>query len=270
MRRLAALVAAASLLGTYSGVARAAGECPEGDWFCDQTPLPEPPPPAAEPPLPGEPPPPERARRGNGARGELDDWAEREDRERDRQVRIDVEAVRPARRRHRRYREWGVNLHFDAGLIGGHHSGNADMNGLGGALRFRPIPYIALEGSLELVWGTDYNQRSRFEDAVLFNALFIANPYSIVQVYGIAGLGVSAAFVDGTDRTYGYFGGQLGVGLETRVTRHFALNVDVIGFVRGRTDRFSDSHPEFTDPETGRTTNTSGGGLLRAGATFYW
>jgi hypothetical protein len=29
------------------------------------------------------------------------------------------------------------------------------------------------------------------------------------------------------------------------------------------------SYPEFTEPETGRTTNSSGGGL-RGGITFYW
>ena len=32
----------------------------------------------------------------------------------------------------------------------------------------------------------------------------------------------------------------------------------------------SDTVPEFTDPDTHRATNTSGGGLLRIGATFYW
>jgi len=44
----------------------------------------------------------------------------------------------------------------------------------------------------------------------------------------------------------------------------------LIGFLRWRTDRHAADNPEFVDPVTHQTTNTSGGGLLRLGATFYW
>jgi len=44
----------------------------------------------------------------------------------------------------------------------------------------------------------------------------------------------------------------------------------VVGFIRGRTDDAARYDPEFVDPDTGRTTNTSGGGLFRGGITFYW
>jgi len=71
-------------------------------------------------------------------------------------------------------------------------------------------------------------------------------------------------------RSYSYFGGQLGAGLEFRVTRRVSLNLDLVGFMRGRTDQEARVQPEFTDPDTGRTTNTSGGGLFRGGITFYW
>jgi hypothetical protein len=198
-------------------------------------------------------------------------------------VRIDVERVRPAKRRHRRgFREWGVNLHANVGLMGNDSdmAADADMNGFGGALRFRPIPHIAIEGSVDLLWGTDYNGFQRFEQALLANGLFYVNPRSAVQLYGIAGFGFAAAFLDSgttsdgqpvlSDETYSYSGGQLGVGVEGRVTRHFALGADLIGFLRWRTDRHASRNPEFIDPVSGRTTNTSGGGLLRLGATFYW
>jgi hypothetical protein len=200
-----------------------------------------------------------------------------------RHVRIDVEQVKRARPRHRRgFREWGVNLHANVGLMGNDEnmSPDADMNGLGGALRFRPIPHIAIEGSLELLWGTDYNGFQRFEQALMVSALFFANPRSAVQLYGIAGLGGGAAFLDsGTtadgqpvlrDETYAYAGGHVGIGVEGRLTRHFALGGDLIGFLRWRQDRHAARNPEFIDPSTGRTTNTSAGGLLRLGATFYW
>ena len=203
--------------------------------------------------------------------------------EEDQRVNIDVENVRPARPRHRRgFREWGVNLHVNIGLMGDDDdmSPDAGMNGFGGALRFRPIPHIAIEAAAELLWGTDYNGFQRFEQALLVNGLFFANPRSAVQLYGIAGLGLGAAFLDSgvaadglpvlRDETYAYTGGQLGVGVEGRVTRHFALGADLIGFLRWRTDRHAGDEPEFVDPASGRTTNTSGGGLLRLGATFYW
>ena len=201
----------------------------------------------------------------------------------DGQMNIDVENVQPARPRHRRgFREWGVNLHANLGLMGNdaHMSPDADMNGFGGALRFRPIPHVAIEGSLELMRGTDYNGFQRFEQALLVNGLFFANPRSAVQLYGIAGLGFGAAFLDSgalpngqpvlRDETYAYTGGQLGFGVESRVTRHLALGADLIGFLRWRTDRHAADNPEFVDPVSGRTTNTSGGGLLRLGMTFYW
>jgi hypothetical protein len=63
---------------------------------------------------------------------------------------------------------------------------------------------------------------------------------------------------------------HLGLGLEFRIGRKTALNFDVLGFIRGRTDSRAEYEYEFVDPETGRGTNTSGGGLFRGGITFYW
>jgi hypothetical protein len=279
MRRLAVFAVAASLLGTLAGPAQAAGDCPDGDWFCDPAPVPDQAP--AEPAEPGGPagprrrlPPPEPPPfMPPPPPGYYDDG----------EVRIDVPRVQPARPRHRRgFREWGLNLHAVVGLMGNdsNMSPDADMNGLGGALRFRPIPHIAIEGAVELLWGTDYNGYQRFEDAFLLNGLFFANPRSAVQLYGIAGFGFGAAFLDSglqangqpvlRDETYRYVGAQLGIGVEGRVTRHFALGADLIGFLRWRTDRGAAQNPEFVDPASGRSTNSSGGGLLRLGATFYW
>jgi hypothetical protein len=198
-------------------------------------------------------------------------------------MRLDVPPLEPPRHRRRRgFREWGINLHANLGLMGGsdHKSPNADMNGIGAAVRFRPIPHIAIEGSVELLWGTDFNGFQRFEDALLLNGLFYANPRSAIQLYGLAGVGFGAAYLDSglaadgqpvlRDETYAYVGGQLGVGVEGRVTRHFALGADLVGFLRWRNDRNARREPEFVDPDTGKTTNTSGGGLLRLGATYYW
>lgn len=265
MRRFAVVVVA-SLATTFSASAWAAGECPDGDWFCDTTPPSEQqPPPPSEPEQPEQPaplmPPPTQAERS---------------------IHIDVPRVQPPKRRHRRFREWGVNLHGTIGLMGSDDamSPDADMNGVGGALRFRPIPHIAIEGAVEVLWGVDYNGFDRIEDAIMISGLFYANPRSAIQLYGIAGFGGGHAYLDSgiaadglpvlEDEKYSYLGMHLGFGLEARVTRHFALGGDLIGFLRGRTDRYADDNPEFVDPSTHRTTNTSGGGLVRLGATFYW
>lgn len=173
-----------------------------------------------------------------------------------------------------------MNLHGTLGLMGNDRamSSEAGINGLGGALRFRPIPHIAIEGALELLWGTDYNGFDRFEGALLANCMFFANPRSAVQLYGLAGLGVARAWVEDSlhdatrvaDTTYAYVGGQLGFGVEARITRHFVIGGDLLGFLRERTDRGARGAPEFVDPDSHRVTNTSGGGLVRLGATFYW
>ncbi|HVY31658.1 MAG TPA: hypothetical protein VHB79_34220 [Polyangiaceae bacterium] len=283
MRRFA-VFAAASLLATIAAPAWAAGDCPDGDWFCEPAPpAPESPPAAppgpdqhrqpsprpaqpAEPPLPAEmppyPPPP-------GPPLHDDDMY----------VEAQVEP-QPIHRR-RRYREWGLNLHGLIGLMGSDAkmSPDADMNGMGAALRFRPARWFALEAAFEAAWGTDYNGFQRSEQALMMNAMFFVNPRSALQLYALAGLSGGAAFLDGTDssgqrvlrdETYGYFGGQLGVGLEARITRHFVLGGDLVGFLRGRRDRGAGRNPEFVDPDTGRTTNTSSGAFVRLGATFYW
>jgi hypothetical protein len=288
MRRLAVFAVAASLVGTVAAPAWAAGDCPDGDWFCDPAPVPDqgpagpgpaPAPPSEAPPrgvrrreLPPPPPP-----------GLPPPYAEPYPEEDDGQIRIDVPRIEPVHRRRRRgYHEWGLNMHAAIGLMGNDTamSPDAGMNGFGAALRLRPIPYVAIEGSVELMFGTDYNGFQRFEDALLINGLFYANPFSAVQVYGIAGFGLANAYLnsgltpDGQpvlrDETYSYLGAQLGVGVEGRVTRHFALGADLIGFLRWRDDPHASRNPEFIDPATHRTTNRSGGGLLRLGATFYW
>jgi hypothetical protein len=82
----------------------------------------------------------------------------------------------------------------------------------------------------------------------------------------------TAQTVDPTEHEtrYSYFGAYTGLGAELRIARRIAVNLDVLGFVRTRTDVREGDAPEYTDPNTGLTTNSSGGGLVRGGLTFYW
>jgi hypothetical protein len=173
-------------------------------------------------------------------------------------------------------KEWGLNLHVGGAMMGKGRDDNAGMGLAGVALRFRPIPQAALEGSLDFAAGRDYNGYRRNETAFSLNGIIFVNPKSVTQFYLLGGFGWSGAHAtddrDGYDRaeySYGYFGVQAGMGLEFRLSRAVALNVDLRGLIRGRIDNDRRQHPEFTSSD-GKTTNASGAGLLTGGLTFYW
>ena len=268
-----------------SAWAAGAGDCPDG-WFCEDGATPQPPPhPAPARPLP--PPPPEAGTLPGAPPGyNPPSYPPPGAAPDDRIVFTDQEPEEPPPRirpHHRRnFHEWGFNLHLEDAILGNkpERASNAGMGGLGFGFRYRPLPPIALEAGVDLLTGTDFNGYSRSEAALLLNTLVFFNPHDVVQAYGLAGLGFSGANVSVSprggqsfhrhDEHYSYFGGQLGFGAEVRVTRRIAISGDLIGFIRGRTDDNADSAPEFEDPQTHRVTNTSGGGLLRVGATLYW
>jgi hypothetical protein len=177
--------------------------------------------------------------------------------------------------RERIRREWGLRFQLE-GLSIGRGNGNgreASMGGLGFGLRYKPVPAFGIETDLDFVGGTDYNGNDRKETAFTINGLIFLNPRSKAQVYLLGGFGWSGAKVNdqqsGQQMNYAYFGAQAGIGLEIRLGRHFALNGDIRGFVRGRIDDQAQYYPEFRNAQ-GQTTNTSGGGLLTLGATIYF
>jgi opacity protein-like surface antigen len=186
--------------------------------------------------------------------------------------------------------EWGLNLRLDGAFIGsrGDRLGGAGgaLGGFGAGLRYKPTPWFGLEAGADFAIGRDYNDYARNETAFTLNAMLFLNPRSRAQVYLLGGFGWSIANVTNDtyspsasspeplglneSQSYHYFGGQAGIGLEYRVTRNVALNVDLRGFIRGRTDNNGNAQPEFIDPGTGKTTNTSGGLLMTGGMTFYF
>jgi hypothetical protein len=274
------------------------GSCPPGSWFCADAPEqqaapagrpvqqlePLPDPDDETPPPPDEPPPPPRRRHripppppppgymypsepppGVVVRPEGGPYEYR------------PPVAEPISRPH----EWGLALRAEGALIG-HGAGNAGMGGAGAGLRFKPNRRFGIEADLDILGGTDYQDDHRNETAFAFNGLFFLNPRSRAQLYVLAGFGWSGAHVtcdsgascannnNGPfDRHYTYFGGQLGGGLELRLNRVIALNVDVRGFLRTRIDNQADSQPEFVNAD-GRTTNASGGGLVTGGMVLYF
>ena len=260
-------------------------ECPPGGWFCEETP------PAEE-------------EAGAEVEPEVEpETTEASDKpvvvtktEKDGTRKILIidkpDAKPPKKKKRRKKKEWGFNLHLQGVLMGradNEHRqqphDSAAMGGFGFSLRYRPVPHFAFDAGLDFIGGIDYLGNERGETALLLNGMVFINPKDKVQVYALGGLGFSGANVNRRNRTqladgtlveteerveYSYFGGQLGVGVEFRIGKRTALNIDMLGFVRGRTDERARTEPEFIDPETGRTTNTSGGGLFRGGITFYW
>ena len=150
------------------------------------------------------------------------------------------------------------------------------MTGAGVGLRYRPAPAFALEAAFDFLGGNDYQNNARNETEFTVNALVFLNPRSRVQLYLLAGLGGAWAHVaDTSDYSfqqydYTYFGGDAGAGLEFRIAKHFAMNLDARAFLRSRTDSAAQSQPEYTNPQTGQSTNTSDGMLITGGMTFYF
>jgi hypothetical protein len=262
------------LLVTLPRVASAQERCEGGEWFCDE--------PAEAP-----------DNTGNNDdtqfdAGESNQAPAASDKPKDDaasaephpKIHVEAEAPPPPRR-HWRRREWGLNLHLMGALMGDHpgKSPNAAMSGAGLELRYRTVPHFAFVAGGEFLGGTDWNGNRRSETGLLLGGMVFFNPASRFQLYMPMGIGFSSARVTmaATDQMleehetrYSYFGAYAGFGAELRIARRIALNLDIIGFVRTRTDVREGDAPEYTDPNTGLTTNSSGGGLVRGGLTFYW
>lgn len=199
--------------------------------------------------------------------------------------------------------EWGLNARVEGVGFGGDRNSDvaaardAGMGGFGISLRYRPWARFALDAGFDVVGGTDFNGFERVETPFSLNGIFYFNPRSRAQFYVIGGVNWSRATVrsdepsplltqtkdgSGYSADYKYFGGQIGAGLEFRLSKRLAFNVDVLGFMRSRTDVDDDDHhmkegrtdsnkgPEYINTVTGQTTNSSGGGLFRGGLTLWW
>ncbi len=188
----------------------------------------------------------------------------------------------PARRAPKLYSKWGLNLRAEGAAMGDGANMNAGIGGLGISLRYRPVPAFGFDLGVDVIGGKDYNGFTRIETPLSLNAMIFVNPRSRVQFYLIGGGHLSHAQVRSDSESpllhrtddgkfgadYNYFGGQGGAGLEFRLGRRVGLAFDVLGFIRKRTD--NGAAPEYVEPGTGKTTNTSGGVLFRGGLNFWW
>lgn len=188
------------------------------------------------------------------------------------------------KKKQRRWRErFGLQLRLEgAAVVARDGNSSAGLGGAGASFRWRPSPYFAFDLGADIVGGTDYNGDDRVEFSGALSGILYFNPQHRVQVYAIGGIHLSHAEVDtpylqtagdfrsdwsGDEATRNYFGGHGGLGVEFRIARHFGMFVDALAIIRTRVDS---EEPEFRDPYTGETTNTSGAGLFRTGVNFWW
>jgi hypothetical protein len=165
---------------------------------------------------------------------------------------------------------------FDVGLhlsLGGMFTDRIAMGGFAGAARLRPIPHIGIDLGIGAYYGQDHQLSERWEVPVTADLLIFFNPEHVFQVYALVGGGVSWAsqgFTAGrrdfvSTRDLFHVGGEIGLGAEIRLSRFFALNGDIRGFLR---ENVAEGAPEFT--EGARSTNTSAGVYGNIGMTFYF
>jgi len=257
-RWLLSFGAASSLLGAPAlALADEPPECPPGEWFCEDSE------PAA--PEPGAPDPEAGAPAGEEPAAD-DERAEQ--RETSLSEPVDTPPAAERRWSESVRSPWAFALRTEGVLLDSDGE-NSRLWGVGVSGRYALNQVVTLDLGLDTLAGTDYNGYDRSELALSASALFYLNPSDIVRTFVLAGLSLSSARVDlgFEDQSWGYFGGHAGLGLELALDARIAFAFEALAFMRGRTDSRAAREPEFTD-SSGRVTNTSGGGLLRAGVVL--
>jgi hypothetical protein len=167
--------------------------------------------------------------------------------------------------------ELGIGLRGEGILIDRRTRGSSlALGGVGAGIRPRWHDNFALDIGGDFITGTDYNGFERTEEILSLQPMVFFGHRERIHPYLVAGVSFSRAKVDQPlqEVTYHHIGADFGGGIEIHLGRHTAVDLDGLFFVRTRTD--SDGKPEFVDPVTGRTTNTSGGALVRATFLLYF
>jgi len=112
-------------------------------------------------------------------------------------------------------------------------SGNASLTGLGFSLRLR-LWWVAVEAWMDVYRGHDQVDTRRTEYNVGFDFLFYLNPEDSVQLFGLGGVsGVTVTHSEGwADELSTYHQFQVGLGLQFRLTRRLALDVNAVALTR--------------------------------------
>lgn len=190
--------------------------------------------------------------------------------------------IKKKRRRTSRYAT-KLGLHMAGGGI---LADNTRMGGISGALRLRPLAPLAFDFSVGYYKGQTGGDSARFGDErreipVSAEVLFFVKSRRFLQLYLLTGHALSFSETwdsqgSGRSSHHVYAHNTAGAGMELRFGKRFALNGDIRGFLRTRlTDEDGLDRPEYVELDdngnpTGRTTDTSIGGLFQLGGTLYF
>lgn len=146
----------------------------------------------------------------------------------------------------------------------------ATSTGVGLGFRVRPIAWLGIEPALDLMRGYDERHASHSETILGTDLLLYLNPRDAVQVFGLAGahLGLAQHSEYWSQSSSSYFGGQVGAGLEFRVTYLLSFNVNVVGYTRRLSG--AELRESSADSEARPIPHASSGLALRAGVGFYF
>lgn len=238
--------------------------CPDG-WFCDipaepQAPAPESRPDSGADAVPDAQPAPEPRARAAPAPDAMESWPEPPSHQQ--------HAYMPSESRFA-----ALGRVAFAVIENGRSPATPLMGSAGVGFRVRPLTHLAIDFGVDSAFGRDYLDATRFETALSGAVVAFLNPGEPVQVFLNTGLLHSWARVTPQRshlRKFRYFGAFIGLGAEHSFYGHYAISLDFTGFIRGRSDGDLETQPEFVDQRTGRTTNASGGALLRAGILRYF
>lgn len=139
---------------------------------------------------------------------------------------------------------------------------------------------MGLELGLNALGGRDYLGRSRVEAGLEGNVVFSDRRRGL-QPLAAVGLSLAAAHVDErasnasgtsvgpTSVVPWYVGTHVAFGVGIPLAERTVLQFELMPFVRWRVDGAQDTHPEFYDPLTARTSNTALGIAVRAAGIFW-
>ncbi len=165
--------------------------------------------------------------------------------------------------------------------VGGMFWNHLALGGGALAFRLRPVPWLGVDLGVGGYHGVNYDKGERTEVDFTASFFYFVNPRDTLQLYFVAAADFAIAevdtsvrfppgvvFIDYTTERSAYVGGQLGLGVEWRLGRHFALNTDLRSFLRRRTA--DAATPDFVNAESGATANFSAALHLAIGTTIYW
>jgi hypothetical protein len=167
---------------------------------------------------------------------------------------------------------WGLHNELGATVVNG-----AIMGGVGAYVRLRPASWFGLDLGLGAYTRITRRDGPRLDAPITASALLFLNPQDALQFYVLGGVGISYSSAQNDhlssdphlqNGAFWHVGGQLGLGVEWRIARQYALNTDVRGLLR---TRVAGSHaPQSADPDTGVLTNTPVGVYWTLGWTVYY